>query len=500
MLIPLSHDSLEGRRWPYVTIAIIAMNVLVFLFTNGRLEHDGAASTQTRQHILVLAARFPDVEMTAEGRNYVEAFRHEHASAWKMLTAENRRPLDAWEARLLVHDPTPEQLNTEMAQLCEQMKTSQSESILWNYGYHSYQPTPQSYITSMFLHGGWMHLIFNMWFLWLAGTILEDRWGRLVYPLFYFAAGLAATFAHALTNPNSTTSAIGASGAVAGLMGAFLVRFPKVKMKFLWFFFFRARQVSMAAWVFLPFWALREVFAGMLGESNVAHWAHVGGFVAGALGAFVVGSVGIEKKVSEKVDAEQTWEADPELVALMDMLPMQAEAAIAEAKRMLAANPNRPDAADICETLLRAQEQLGQHAGACETLARLVHYSLIARESQMAWEHYEQFRRRGGKKLDAADWLELCRFLEREQNWERAASEYKELAAQHSGDRVSLTALISAARIFHTRLNRADEAATMYRTAQTSPVPHLDMDGIIEHGLKQCAVATAGVRVAATTA
>jgi hypothetical protein len=159
MLIPLSHDSLEGRRWPYVTIAIIAMNVLVFLFTNGRLEHDGAASTQTRQHILVLAARFPDVEMTAEGRNYVEAFRHEHASAWKMLTAGNRRPLDAWEVRLLVHDPTPEQLNTEMAQLCEQMKTSQSDSILWNYGYHSYQPTPQSYITSMFLHGGWMHLI-----------------------------------------------------------------------------------------------------------------------------------------------------------------------------------------------------------------------------------------------------------------------------------------------------------------------------------------------------
>ena len=325
-----------------------------------------------------------------------------------------------------------------------------------------------------------------MWFLWLAGTLLEDRWGRIAYPIFYLAAGLAATFVHALANPNSMTSAIGASGAVAGLMGAFVVRFPKVKMKFLWWFAFRFRTVFMPAWVFLPFWALREVFSGMLGESNVAHWAHVGGFAAGAVGALALGWVGIEKHVSAKVDAEQTWEADPELVALMDLLPHQADAAVVEAKRMLTANPARPDANDVCETLLRAQEQLGDHAGACETLGRMVHYSLVAKDYKMAWEHYDVFRGRGGKKLDASDWLELCRYLEREQSWDRAALEYKDLAAQYPSDRASLTALISAGRILHSRLNNTDEVVKAYQSAQASPVPHLDMDAIIAHGLKQC--------------
>jgi len=78
MLIPLSHDSLEGRRWPYVTIAIIALNVLVFLFTNGRLEGDGQASSEIRTHILILAARFPEIEIPANGRQLVDAFKVDH--------------------------------------------------------------------------------------------------------------------------------------------------------------------------------------------------------------------------------------------------------------------------------------------------------------------------------------------------------------------------------------------------------------------------------------
>jgi membrane associated rhomboid family serine protease len=409
--------------------------------------------------------------------------------------------MDAWEARLLMRDLNgTNELNDMMAKLCDELKTSHNDSILWHYGYHSYHPTTESYITSMFLHAGWLHLIFNMWFLWLAGTILEDRWGRVVYPLFYLACGLAATFAHALANPNSTVPAIGASGAVAGMMGAFLVRFPKVKMRFLWFFGFKARQVSMAAWVFLPFWALREVFSGMLGESNVAHWAHVGGFVAGALGALLLGWVGIEKKVSEKIDAQQTWEADPEVQALMDMLPHRAEDAIAEANRLLAANPERQDAIEICETLLRAQEQIGQMDGAQETLGKLIGLAFRAKEEQMAWEHYEHFRQMGGKKLPAPVWSELCRYLERQENWERAASEYKDMAAQYANDRASLTAMIAAGRILNSKLNRNEEAAAMYRAAQNSPVPHLDMDGIIEAGLKQCATSAAPARAAATTA
>jgi len=92
-------------------------------------------------------------------------------------------------------------------------------------------PKPIAYLTANFLQGGWLHLIGNMWFLWLAGAILEDTWGRVIYPIIYLVAGAAALQFHAWLNPGSLAPTLGASGAVAALMGAFLVRFPKTKIE-----------------------------------------------------------------------------------------------------------------------------------------------------------------------------------------------------------------------------------------------------------------------------
>jgi len=104
----------------------------------------------------------------------------------------------------------------------------QNKSILENYAFVPAHPRPISYLTSMFLHIGWLHLIGNMWFLWLAGFILEDRWGRVIYPIFYLLAGIAASLVHTIPTFEHVP-ALGASGAVAALMGAFLVRFPNSK-------------------------------------------------------------------------------------------------------------------------------------------------------------------------------------------------------------------------------------------------------------------------------
>src|SRR5271168_2768473 len=104
-----------------------------------------------------------------------------------------------------------------------------SDSLAWNYAFHSYHPTIKSFITALFLHGGWLHIIFNMWFLWLAGTILEDAWGRVVYPIFYLLSGVFSWLVQGVVFPDSFVVGVGASGAIAGLMGAFLARFPTVK-------------------------------------------------------------------------------------------------------------------------------------------------------------------------------------------------------------------------------------------------------------------------------
>ena len=177
-------------------------------------------------------------------------------------------------------------------------------SIAEQYAFVPAQPTAISYLTANFLHGGWMHLIGNMWFLWLAGFVLEDVWGRWLYSAFYLIAGAAALQFYAWSNPGSITPTLGASGAVAALMGAFLVRFPKMKIEMAWLFLFKLYRFKAAAYWLLPLWLFGEIFYGSLfgSSSGVAHWAHVGGFLFGALAALAIQHSGIEQKANKAIE------------------------------------------------------------------------------------------------------------------------------------------------------------------------------------------------------
>ena len=143
-----------------------------------------------------------------------------------------------------------------------------------------------SVLTAMFLHGGWLHLLGNMLFLYVFGNNVEDRLGRLRYLLFYLACGYAATYGYALFSPNSDATLVGASGAIAGVLGAYLVLFPKAKVwSLLTFLYFL--PVRLPAWVVLGFWFVLQYGyfrgAGLSGNEGVAYGAHVIGFVVGAL-------------------------------------------------------------------------------------------------------------------------------------------------------------------------------------------------------------------------
>jgi len=129
--------------------------------------------------------------------------------------------------------------------------------------------------TSMFLHGGWMHIIGNMWFLWLFGDNVEDALGRFRYVVFYFAAGTVAVLAQCFSMPDSKVPMIGASGAIAGVLGGYVMLYPRARIVTLLFWTF----VDIPAWVYLGIWFLSQflIDAG----SGVAWMAHVGGFLAG---------------------------------------------------------------------------------------------------------------------------------------------------------------------------------------------------------------------------
>jgi membrane associated rhomboid family serine protease len=145
-----------------------------------------------------------------------------------------------------------------------------------------------SIITSMFIHGGWLHILSNMWFLWIFGRGVEDILGHAKYLFFYFACGIAAGLVHIVVNANSPVPTVGASGAIAGVMGAYLIKFPRARIQTLVVIIFFFTTVDIPAAFLLLYWFAMQFFSGVgsLGYSNassgdVAWFAHIGGFLAG---------------------------------------------------------------------------------------------------------------------------------------------------------------------------------------------------------------------------
>ncbi len=139
-------------------------------------------------------------------------------------------------------------------------------------------------ITSMFLHAGPFHVIGNVWFLWIFGDNIEDLFGRLKFLLIYFSGGVGASLAHVAFNLSSPIPTIGASGAVAGILGAYIIKYPRAKVDTLIFFFI----VKVPSFIFLGIWIFFEFLNASyttvaVGPVRVAYWAHVGGFFVGML-------------------------------------------------------------------------------------------------------------------------------------------------------------------------------------------------------------------------
>ncbi len=142
------------------------------------------------------------------------------------------------------------------------------------------------FLTSMFLHGGFLHILGNMWFLYIFGDNIEDRLGHIRYLIFYIFCGVAAGLVHLLTNWDSKIPTIGASGAISGVMGAYLLLYPRARIMTLIPIFFFFQFVEIPAFIFLGYWLFLQLFSGSLTPSNIggiAFWAHIGGFISGLI-------------------------------------------------------------------------------------------------------------------------------------------------------------------------------------------------------------------------
>ena len=246
MVIPV-YDENPTKRRPYVTWALIAVNVVVFLLSpvaRGPLIGAPSVEQQCRQ----------------------QAYFFEYGAVPAELTRNQPLPytarFDAASGRCVAVAP-------------------------------DYEKRPWlSSLTATFVHGGWLHLLGNMLFLWVFGNNVEDRFGRLRFLLFYLGVGVIATYAFALTGPGSEQPLVGASGAISGVLGAYLLLFPRAKVVSLVSFFFFL-PVRLPAWLVLGLYFVLQAFyasgAGVAGGGTVAYLVHVVGFL---LGVAVVAAFG----------------------------------------------------------------------------------------------------------------------------------------------------------------------------------------------------------------
>jgi len=487
VIIPLRHESNHGRRWPYVTITIIVLNVLLFIVTHGTLDREFTQLAQVQYRTLRLAAAHPEAPLTDSQRQLVDSFRRSQPDLWDRLASGDRELDQMLELEIGESDPDPDQASQEMIELGRQWDTLRQQTQLSRFAFFPSQPTLTSYITANFLHGGWMHLIFNMWFLWLAGAVLEDVWGRPLYSAVYLVSGMGALAVHGMVHSGSTVPVIGASGAIAALMGAFLVRFPKTKIQlgfFYWILRPRLLRFSWPAYAVLPLWFLEQFLSGAIaGESGgVAYWAHIGGFVVGLVLALILRQSGIEQKMDAAIDAKVGWSAGARIVKANEHIEKnEIDEAIAELRAEIKEKPDSLQAWEMLPNLYWKKNDIPNYQAALDAACRL---HLKEHNFDAAWQDYEELSRSADAKISCATWMELCRNAEDQQQWDRAAGEYEKLAEAYPSERASVLALISAARI-HLRLGNLPQAKKLYAAAQASPVPHRDWDETIRKGLEK---------------
>ena len=263
-MIPLRDDNPTTRR-PWITLGLILVNVVVYVLVQ---PHHRQPIVRVPQPASVIAVADDDLRFTlAFAAIPCEIFR--------------RRPLRVTEVVATFG-------RADNQEACDQTPSAVPSTTASPYPSTALFPHKQvalSLLASMFLHGGWLHLLGNMWFLWIFGNNIEDRFGRFRYLAFYLASGLIATIAHIAVQPRSTVPIVGASGAIAGVMGAYLVFYPRAKVTTAFTFFFIFVKRIPAAWL-LAFWFASQFVLSP--GSGVAWMAHVGGFAFGAAVALLV--------------------------------------------------------------------------------------------------------------------------------------------------------------------------------------------------------------------
>ncbi len=301
-LIPVGHEQETTRRAPWITFGVMIACAIAFLATDfggSRSEWDAVASYE---RAIEYWMERPYLRLESQ----VERTMHGVATGAKMEAFREGLRTNA-------EKPDAETLREEQAELdrlCAEALASPQGGPFERFGLVPAHLSPVTLVTHMFLHAGWLHLLGNLLILYLAGPFIEDVWGRPIFAGFYLLSGLVAALAFALPHADMREPMIGASGAIAGVMGAFAVRYWSTKIHFVYVVGLGGARGSFWApsWLMLGLWFGQQILLSLLtaggAGGGVAYLAHAGGFAFGAAVALTFGRYEVEKRwIAPRIDA-----------------------------------------------------------------------------------------------------------------------------------------------------------------------------------------------------
>jgi len=427
VIIPYGHEHTTVRRLPWVTFTLMAICIAAFALTSLTARRDG---TQVNRD-------FTDFFQYYSTHPYLE-IKPEFARALDRYISEPE--LDAFleATRGLGGEPPPNSRQVaaeqeELDRIVDRALASLAairDSPYRRFGLVPAELRPTALVTYQFLHGGFLHLFGNLFFLFLAGPFIEDVWGRPLFGAFYLTAGALSALMFAARYPQLDEPLIGASGAVAGVMGAFLVRYWKARITFLYVFLpLRPGTFTAPAWLMLPLWFARElVFAQAWdvaspgsGGGGVAHWAHVWGFAFGLAVAAGFAYWRVEDRfIHRAIEAKITVHDAP---ALERALAARAEGQLEQSLQLLAAVVReQPDNTDAVLALWNAALDSGRPEIAAADLQRAIQGGIRSDDETLVLQHWEELIRAvPGFQVDPAVAARVVEILAR--NGRREAGE-----------------------------------------------------------------------------
>lgn len=476
LLIPIRQEDSVVRRLPWVSFALIALNFLAFVVASNSGPSDREIDARVGAFLSYLGDH-PYLEPAPEVTRLLgDGFEEELAQAregWRARGGE--APFAATE-------------QAQLDELAEVLLARLHERPSWRFGYVPAQPSTGAAISSMFMHAGWLHLIGNMLFLFLSGPFIEDCYGRVLYTVLYVVSHFAALWAHVAHQPESAVPLVGASGAIAGVMGAFLIRLSTRRIRFLFvpipILWMIRRQVVLPAFVVLPLWLGEQlVYAHSVPNAPVAFWAHVGGFTFGALAALLLRVLRVEERIIHPaIEKEIGITQNPALERAMEArLKGDVKTARRELHLVLRAEPENLDAwREAYEAAVEARDALEAGRAGERLMALLVK----AKEDQLASELAYDPRWREMEAVPPRFLMAVASFLERSGDARAALDEYDTVVQQAPTDPIALRALVRRAEILKKGGDKKG-AREAFERAKAHPGCSDPWPALIDKGLRE---------------